>query len=87
MAGSRRTTRRQVLFLVVAAFLLTNKVYSPQYVIWLILLAVLAQRAPVARPAHLAGGLKRPISSWFTSPVSTATTRKGCPARPTPWRS
>lgn len=33
----------QVFFLVVAAFLLTNKVYSPQYVIWLIPLAVLAR--------------------------------------------
>jgi uncharacterized membrane protein len=33
----------QVLFLVVAAFLLTNKVYSPQYVVWLIPLAVLAR--------------------------------------------
>ncbi len=33
----------QVSFLVVAAFLLTNKVYSPQYVIWLIPLAVLAR--------------------------------------------
>jgi uncharacterized membrane protein len=29
-------------FLVVAAFLLTNKVYSPQYVLWLLPLAVLA---------------------------------------------
>ena len=33
----------QVSLLVVAAFLLTNKVYSPQYVIWLIPLAVLAR--------------------------------------------
>ena len=33
----------QVLFLVVAAFLLTNKVYSPQYVIWLVPLAALAR--------------------------------------------
>jgi uncharacterized membrane protein len=33
----------QVLFLVVAAFLLTNKVYSPQFVIWLIPLAALAR--------------------------------------------
>jgi uncharacterized membrane protein len=33
----------QVCFLVVAAFLLTNKVYSPQYVIWLIPLAALAR--------------------------------------------
>lgn len=33
----------QVSFLIVAAFLLTNKVYSPQYVVWLIPLAVLAR--------------------------------------------
>ena len=33
----------QVMFLVVAAFLVTNKVYSPQYVIWLIPLAALAR--------------------------------------------
>ena len=31
-----------MLFLVLAAFLITNKVYSPQYVVWLVLLAVLA---------------------------------------------
>jgi uncharacterized membrane protein len=39
----------QGAFLVVAAFLLTNKVYSPQYVLWLLPLAVLA-RAEV--PLH-----------------------------------
>lgn len=33
----------QVAFLLVAAFVLTNKVYSPQYVLWLIPLAVLAR--------------------------------------------
>jgi uncharacterized membrane protein len=33
----------QLLFLVVAAFLITNKVYSPQFVIWLTPLAVLAR--------------------------------------------
>ncbi|MEZ5184570.1 MAG: glycosyltransferase 87 family protein [Candidatus Nanopelagicales bacterium] len=33
----------QVTFLIVAAFLVTNKVYSPQYVVWLIPLAVLAR--------------------------------------------
>lgn len=33
----------QVAFLVVAAFLLVNKVYSPQYVLWLLPLAVLAR--------------------------------------------
>ena len=34
----------QLLFLIVAAFLLTNKVYSPQYVLWLVFLF------PLARP-------------------------------------
>ena len=33
----------QVAFLVVAAFVLTNKVYSPQFVLWLLPLAVLAR--------------------------------------------
>lgn len=33
----------QVSFLVVAAFVLTNKVYSPQFVLWLVPLAVLAR--------------------------------------------
>jgi uncharacterized membrane protein len=38
-------TFAQGAFLVVAAFLLTNKVYSPQYVLWLLPLAVLARAA------------------------------------------
>lgn len=33
----------QIAFLIVAAFLLVNKVYSPQYVLWLLPLAVLAR--------------------------------------------
>ena len=40
----RRTPRlAQLGFLVVAGFLLVNKVYSPQYVLWLLPLAVLAR--------------------------------------------
>jgi uncharacterized membrane protein len=39
----RRPRLGQVLFLTVAAFLLTNKVNSPQYTIWLIPLAVMAR--------------------------------------------
>jgi len=39
----RRPRLGQVLFLTLAAFLLTNKVNSPQYTIWLIPLAVMAR--------------------------------------------
>ncbi|UYF94600.1 glycosyltransferase 87 family protein [Rhodococcus aetherivorans] len=38
----RRPRLAQLCFLVVAAFLLTNKVWSPQYSLWLVPLAVLA---------------------------------------------
>jgi uncharacterized membrane protein len=36
-------TIAQVSFLILAAFVITNKVYSPQYVLWLVPLAVLAR--------------------------------------------
>jgi uncharacterized membrane protein len=39
----RRPEVAQIAFLVVAAFLIVNKVYSPQYVLWLLPLAVLAR--------------------------------------------
>ncbi|WP_333773677.1 glycosyltransferase family 87 protein [Streptomyces sp. IBSBF 3136] len=39
----RRPRFAQLAFLMVAAFILTNKVYSPQYVLWLVPLAVLAR--------------------------------------------
>ena len=39
----RRPRFAQLTFLVVAAFILANKVYSPQYVLWLIPLAALAR--------------------------------------------
>lgn len=37
-------TLEQLAFLVIAAFLLTNKVYSPQYVLWMLPFAVLSYR-------------------------------------------
>jgi len=43
LTAERRPRLPQLIFLIVAAFLLTNKVYSPQYVLWLIPLAVLAR--------------------------------------------
>lgn len=41
--AARRPRLPQLLFLTVVAFLLTNKVFSPQYAIWLLPLAVLAR--------------------------------------------
>ncbi|GAB2739473.1 glycosyltransferase 87 family protein [Salinifilum aidingensis] len=42
LAAPQRPRLAQLCFLVVAAFLLTNKVWSPQYSLWLVPLAVLA---------------------------------------------
>jgi uncharacterized membrane protein len=43
LTASRRPRVPQVFFLVLATFLLSNKVWSPQYVIWLVPLVVLAR--------------------------------------------
>lgn len=42
LTAARRPRLAQLCFLVVAAFLITNKVWSPQYSLWLVPLAVLA---------------------------------------------
>jgi uncharacterized membrane protein len=43
LTAERRPRMAQLVFLVVAAFVLANKVYSPQFVMWLIPLYVLAR--------------------------------------------
>ena len=43
VSAPKRPRFAQVAFLVIAAFCLTNKVYSPQYVLWLIPLAAMAR--------------------------------------------
>lgn len=43
LRAPRTPTLAQLGFLIVAAFLIVNKVYSPQYVLWLLPLAVLAR--------------------------------------------
>ncbi|MFG2121732.1 glycosyltransferase family 87 protein [Streptomyces sp. NPDC048710] len=43
LTAPRRPRFAQLAFLMVAAFIVTNKVYSPQYVLWLVPLAVLAR--------------------------------------------
>ncbi|MFC7327970.1 glycosyltransferase family 87 protein [Marinactinospora rubrisoli] len=54
----RRPPVEQLVFLVVAAFLITNKVWSPQFVLWLLPLAALAwPRAVPPLPALVVFGL------------------------------
>ena len=43
LAAPRRPRLPQLCFLMLAAFVMTNKVWSPQYVVWLVPLAVLAR--------------------------------------------
>jgi uncharacterized membrane protein len=43
LRAPRRPRFAQLAFLVIALFIVTNKVYSPQYVLWLIPLAALAR--------------------------------------------
>jgi uncharacterized membrane protein len=43
LLAPRRPRLPQLLFITVVAFLVTNKVYSPQYVLWLVPLAALAR--------------------------------------------
>ena len=43
LRSGRRPRLAQLAFLIVAAFILTNKVYSPQFVLWLIPLVALAR--------------------------------------------
>ncbi|MEC5180368.1 putative membrane protein [Arthrobacter sp. CG_A4] len=43
LTAARRPRLAQLVFLIVAAFILTNKVYSPQFVIWLVPLLALVR--------------------------------------------
>jgi uncharacterized membrane protein len=63
LRAPRRPRVGQVAFLTVVAFLLTNKVYSPQYVLWLVPLAALA------RPRW------RPFLAWQAAEVLVLVTR------------
>jgi uncharacterized membrane protein len=48
LAAPRRPRLPQLIFLTVAAFVLSNKVWSPQYVVWLVPLVVLARPRLIA---------------------------------------
>jgi uncharacterized membrane protein len=84
LTAKRRPRVAQVAFLVVAAFLLTNKVWSPQFSLWLVPLAVLAlphRRILLAwmtidalvwvpRMLYLYGDANRGLpEQWFTTAV------------------
>jgi uncharacterized membrane protein len=84
LTAKRRPRLAQLAFLVIAAFLLTNKVWSPQYSLWLVPLAVLAlpQRRIllawmtidalvwVPRMLYLFGEQKMGLpEQWFTTTV------------------
>jgi uncharacterized membrane protein len=84
LTAEQRPRLAQLAFLVVAAFLLTNKVWSPQYSLWLVPLAVLAlpQRRIllawmtvdalvwVPRMLYLFGEQKMGLpQQWFTTTV------------------
>src|SRR5690606_18696927 len=51
LGAPRRPRLAQICFLALAAFMITNKVWSPQFVLWLVPLAVLAR--PNWRPLAL----------------------------------
>ena len=76
LAAPHRPRLAQLLFLVVAAFLVTNKVYSPQYVLWLVFLF------PLARPRW------RDYLWWLLFEASTSSRCGGtCRGSPTPTSS
>ncbi len=65
LAAPRRPRLPQVLFLVLAAFLLTNKVWSPQYILWLLPLVALARPKLPAYALWQAGEIIYFFGIWW----------------------
>ncbi|MBM9468919.1 glycosyltransferase 87 family protein [Nakamurella leprariae] len=79
LSARRRPRFAQLAFLVVAAFLLTNKVWSPQYSLWLLPLVVLA--LPRWRPVLL--WQLSEVVVWYLLMLSFAgVDEKGLPIHP-----
>jgi uncharacterized membrane protein len=65
LTARRRPRLPQLLFLVAAAFMLTNKVWSPQYVLWLLPLIVLARPRLPAYLVWQAGEIAYFFGIWW----------------------
>lgn len=81
LAAPQRPRLVQVLFLVIAAFVVTNKVYSPQYVLWLVPLAAMAR--PKWRDFLIwqAGEVIYFVAIWWFLVGYGVTDTKGLPAQ------
>ncbi len=80
--AARRTPRvAQLAFLVVVGFLVVNKVYSPQYVLWLLPLAVLARPRWRDVLVWQAGEIFYFVAVWFYLGGFTAPAATGAPDR------
>lgn len=79
LGAERRPRLAQLAFLTVAAYLLTSKVYSPQYVLWLLPLAVLAR--PRWRDFLIWQGCEIVyfLSIWYSFAYSTSPKQRGLP--------
>ncbi|MGH3510496.1 MAG: glycosyltransferase family 87 protein, partial [Nocardioidaceae bacterium] len=79
---ARRTPRiPQLAFLIVTGFLLVNKVYSPQYVLWLLPLAVLARPRWRDLLVWQAGEVLYFAGVWLYLGGYTASSEVGAPDR------
>ncbi|HEV7932669.1 MAG TPA: glycosyltransferase 87 family protein [Actinomadura sp.] len=65
LAAPRRPRLPQLLVLVLAAFMLTNKVWSPQYVLWLLPLVALARPRLPAYLVWQAGEIVYFLAIWW----------------------
>ena len=80
LGAQRRPRLAQLAFLIVAAFVLTNKVYSPQYVLWLVPLAVLARPRWRDFLVWQACECLYFLAIWFNFAYTTSPHQKGLPA-------
>jgi uncharacterized membrane protein len=79
LAAERRPRLAQLAFLIVAAFILVGKVYSPQYVLWLVPLAALARPRWRDFLVWQACEVLYFLAIWYNFAYSTSPHQKGLP--------